>query len=145
MGICRPWAQESCCDTKTAQQITANDIFYIPGVPFSQCPNHTLSKKCKQYFKYDLCLYHCGSMFLHWVKPVISGKIRSERLIGIPLCSNDCDLWFEACKDDYTCSSTWYPDSFTSQEGQTVCINECKMFKDYHRDSKQFCETIFKG
>ncbi|KII68371.1 Folate receptor alpha [Thelohanellus kitauei] len=145
MGICKPWSHESCCDTKTAQKITTLDRFYIPGVPLNQCPDHTLSAKCKQYFQYDLCLYQCGSMFLPWVQSVINGKTRKERLRGIPLCSNDCDSWFEACRDDYTCSSTWYPNSFTTQEGQPVCVDQCKTFKDYHQNSKQFCETIFKG
>ena len=34
-------------------------------------------------------------------------KIRKERFVDVPLCRQECDAWWDACKDDYTCIENW--------------------------------------
>ncbi|KII68373.1 Folate receptor alpha [Thelohanellus kitauei] len=146
MGICQPWSNYSCCSSKTAQYITSPGELYIRNVLYNQCPHRgTLSNKCKRYFQLDQCFYLCGSMFLPWLVVTQSANGTKERWRGIPMCSSDCEAWYEACKDDFTCSATWYPSSFGTINGKPVCKTECRKFKDFHPNARDFCETIFKG
>ena len=34
-------------------------------------------------------------------------KIRNEKAYEIPLCKSDCDSWWNACRNDYTCLDNW--------------------------------------
>uniref|UniRef100_A0A6B2FYP2 Folate receptor beta (Trinotate prediction) n=1 Tax=Myxobolus squamalis TaxID=59785 RepID=A0A6B2FYP2_MYXSQ len=146
LGRCSGWADTSCCDKEMAYNISNSDEEYYTGVPFNQCPEiKNLSKKCRDHFIGDLCLYFCGSMFDPWIVSSSSEKIRTQRIKNIPLCKKDCDEWFEACKDDFTCSDTWYPSTFDKINGQIKCKSPCKTFLDYHQNAQKFCETIFSG
>jgi folate receptor len=62
--------------------------------------------------------------------------------MNIPLCSDECDGWFEACKDDYTCSDNWGETWKWSKKGNE-CKLPCKRFKDYYKDPVSFCNKIF--
>ncbi|KII63456.1 Folate receptor gamma [Thelohanellus kitauei] len=146
MGLCKPWSENSCCSAEAAKFISNPGDYYIHNVLFNQCPSHgNLSDECKLYFMLDSCFYHCGSIFLPWTTQFSYNNSITEVLRGIPLCSSDCDSWYDACKNDYTCSTTWYSNSFGTVNGTPVCQMECKRFKDYHPNSKQFCESIFQG
>lgn len=39
-----------------------------------------------------------------------SKKNRSSRYFKIPLCKTDCELWYEDCKEDFTCVENWSRD-----------------------------------
>ena len=34
-------------------------------------------------------------------------KMRTERFVGVPLCRQECDAWWEDCKEEYTCIENW--------------------------------------
>ncbi|KAF1744574.1 hypothetical protein MXB_1951 [Myxobolus squamalis] len=148
LGMCSDWAEQSCCSKEIAQNISNSNEEYFSNVPFNQCPEiKNLSRNCntRNHFIDDLCLYHCGSMFDPWIVSVGTGKIRTQRIKNIPLCKKDCDEWFDACKDDFTCSLTWYPSTFNKVNGESMCKSACKTFKEYHENAQKFCETIFLG
>ncbi|GLG95780.1 Folate receptor beta [Gryllus bimaculatus] len=73
----------------------------------------------------------------------VSMKIRNERFFEVPLCASDCNAWFDACKDDFTCSEKW-TDLIVKDGHLTPCHNqnECKTFADVFKTSKNFCEKV---
>lgn len=43
---------------------------------------------------------------------------RKERFLDVPLCKEDCQSWWEACRTSYTCKSNWHKGwNWTSGEG----------------------------
>ena len=43
---------------------------------------------------------------------------RRERVLGVPLCKEDCQIWWEDCRTSYTCKSNWHRGwDWTSGEG----------------------------
>jgi folate receptor len=73
-----------------------------------------------------------------------SKKTRRERCVGVPLCDSDCDAWFEACKDDYTCSDNWGDiKTWNWTKAGNGCKKPCKTFKEYYTDPTTFCNKLF--
>ena len=87
-------------------------------------------------------------------------KIRSETFRDVPLCSNDCDAWFEDCKNDLTCledwnTFTWETKSSSSKKSKkssksqkwNVCPKDkpCKPIFEIFGTAKNFCEKIWSN
>ena len=34
-------------------------------------------------------------------------KIRKERFFEVPLCQQECDAWWDDCKEDHACIENW--------------------------------------
>lgn len=69
--------------------------------------------------------------------------MRRERFLDVPLCATDCDDWFNACKDDYTCTDNWTL-NFKWINGTNHCRpeSECRTFSDIFQNSSNFCERV---
>lgn len=74
---------------------------------------------------------------------------REERYYKVPLCASDCDVWFNSCAEDYTCTNNWARNFEwkTSENGTgktNVCPKDsiCDTFKSVFKDAKTFCETV---
>ncbi len=74
--------------------------------------------------------------------------MRRERYYKIPLCQNDCNNWFNACKDDYTCRDNWNK-GFKWVIRNEIKVNECpsyescETFKTKFGNSNNFCNRIW--
>lgn len=70
-------------------------------------------------------------------------KMRRERFLGVPLCATDCDDWFKACKDDFTCTDNWTL-NFEWINGTNRCRpeSECRTFSEIFQNSSNFCERV---
>lgn len=70
-------------------------------------------------------------------------KIRRERYLDVPLCATDCDDWFKACRNDYTCTDNWTL-NFEWRDGVNHCRNEseCRTFADVFQNASNFCERV---
>ena len=45
-------------------------------------------------------------------------KWRRERILNVPLCKEDCQIWWEDCRTSYTCKSNWHEGwNWSSGEG----------------------------
>lgn len=148
LGHCQPWTNHSCCTKDTASKIEADGIFSLYSMVLDQCPKiKTMSDKCKRHFKKDTCFYECSPNLAPWiVDDNMSKKTRTERIMHIPLCSSDCDQWFEDCKFEYTCSGNWGNISgwnWKKKGTVEMCKQPCKTFKEYYNNPKTFCEKIF--
>ena len=70
-------------------------------------------------------------------------KIRNERFFQVPLCAIDCDQWFAACKDDYTCNEDWVNSwLWTSEGNKCKDLQKCRTFQDVFGTAKDFCEKV---
>lgn len=139
---CSPWKDRSCCTGNTTIHAHSGSMY---GFSHDHCPNHKMSDKCKEHFTQDLCFYECSPNIGPWIQRV-DMKIRNERFFEVPLCASDCNSWFEACKDDYTCTDNWVR-NFEWKNGKNVCPpnSECRTFQEIFVDAKNFCETVWDG
>ena len=139
---CSPWAERSCCTSKTAQSIQRDGVLTLYNMKWNHC-GRNLSRTCRDWFMKDTCFYECSPNLGPFLVVDKRSKItRKERVLNVPLCASDCDAWFEACKDDLTCSDNWGKNWKWTKQGNQ-CIKECKTFKEYFHDSQNFCNEIF--
>ena len=83
----------------------------------------------------------CYEIFFPLIQ--VNMKMRRERFLDVPLCATDCDDWFHACKDDYTCTDNWTL-NFKWINGTNHCRpeSECRTFSDIFQNSSNFCERV---
>eukprot|EP00794_Sanderia_malayensis_P007232 gene7232-8040_t len=148
LGHCQPWATHSCCTNDTSTKIAKDGILSLYNMLLDQCPQiKNMSDKCRSHFKKDTCFYECSPNLAPWiVKDTVSKVTRKERIAHVPLCSSQCDQWFEDCKFDYTCSGNWGDSSgwnWKKRGTPQMCKQPCKTFKEYYKGPKTFCEKIF--
>ena len=139
---CSPWKNHACCTTNTTQNIQADGTISLYKMQWDQC-NQQMSQKCRKFFEIDTCFYECSPNMAPWiVVDKRSKKTRRERFVGVPLCASDCDEWFDACKDDLTCSNNW--GNYKTWNWTTgMCKMKCKSFKEYFGGPENFCNTLF--
>lgn len=139
---CTPWKNHACCKANTTFNIREDGALSLYNMRWDQC-NRNISAKCRRYFEMDTCMYECSPYLKPWiVVDTKSKKTRKERFMNVPMCSHDCGKWFDACKEDFTCSNNW--GDYTTWNWKTgMCKMECKTFKQYFGDPENFCNKIF--
>ncbi|XP_067143349.1 folate receptor gamma-like [Centruroides vittatus] len=139
---CIPWKDRSCCTENTSQEIHRN-IYNFDLDHCEQETGHQMSEECRQHFRQDLCFYECEPNIGPWAQKD-NKKIRKERFINVPLCSADCDSWWKACKNDYTCVDNWSL-KFKFIKGVNHCPNntKCETFEEVFKTAKNFCEKVW--
>lgn len=138
---CSPWSKRSCCTKEIAEQMHANATWY--KMDWSHC-QQKLSKTCRGKFMQDLCFYECSPNVGPWLVKVDGMKIRKERFVDVPLCRQECDAWWDACKDDYTCIENWAR-GFDWSTGFPKCPEgtSCKPMRQVYTNASHFCETVW--
>lgn len=142
---CKPWKNRACCKANTTNHIANDGTFTLYRMKWTQCNSiKPLSAQCKSFLEKDTCFYECSPNMSPWIVEVKNSKTRREKFSNVPLCASDCDAWFEACKDDYTCSDNW-GDMKTWNWTKTgnECKKPCRTFKDYYNDPVTFCNRLF--
>lgn len=68
--------------------------------------------------------YRCSPHVAHWAIDFPSA------LAGLPVCSNFCDEWFDACANDMTCATNWILDwTFVDDINQCRDNAVCRTFR----------------
>lgn len=140
---CEPWKDHACCTESVSYDVHQVNMY---NFTFDHCYSQlkrNMSAQCRKYFDRDNCFYECEPHIGLWVVTT-TRKIASERFYKVPLCASDCNSWFEACKDDYTCAYNW-PRDFKFTKGQNMCREDskCVTFKDMYHTPKDFCENVW--
>jgi len=140
---CTPWKERSCCTSNTTTHAHSGTMY---GFDYEHCPGRKMSAKCKEHFIQDLCFYECSPNIGPWVQKVQGMKFRRERFFEAPLCASDCNEWFDACKEDYTCTDNWSR-NFEWKNGKNSCPanSQCRTFQEVYVDAKNFCERVWDG
>ena len=143
---CTPWKDHACCKANTTRHIANDGTFTLYRMKWNQCAHiKPLSSQCKRFLEMDTCFHECSPNMSPWIQvDPNSTTTRRERVVNVPLCASDCDAWFEACKDDYTCSGNWMDlKSWNWTKTGNECKNPCKTFKEYYDDPTTFCNRLF--
>ncbi|GFO25662.1 folate receptor alpha [Plakobranchus ocellatus] len=138
--FCSPWAVRSCCTEETALDIHVNSAWL--NFDWNHCGQ--LSSRCREYFIMDSCFYSCSPNVGPWLVEDVR-KIRKERFKNVPLCEKVCDNWYEACKDDLTCTDEWAK-NFNWSTGINTCPHgsACRKFSEvFQNKASTFCEKVF--
>ncbi|XP_031561685.1 folate receptor gamma-like [Actinia tenebrosa] len=143
---CSPWKDNACCKANTTKHIESDGAITLYRMKWDQCSNiKPLSKECRRFLEMDTCFYECSPNMSPWIQvDPNSKKTRRERFVNVPLCASDCDAWFEACKDEYTCSDNWGDiKTWNWTKSGNECKKPCKTFKEYYSDPTTFCNKLF--
>ena len=137
---CQPWKDHSCCNEETS--IRAHQSVNHYKFNFNHCPNHQMSEKCKRHFVQDLCFYECEPHVKPWVVQV-NRSFASQRIFNVPICASDCEIWWNDCRDDYTCVTNWAR-HFRWINGTNNCPPEsqCLPMNQVFVSAQEFCETV---
>lgn len=140
---CFPWKDHSCCTEEISIDVHENNMY---NFTLDHCFTQTrrnMSSQCRKYFNQNDCFYECEPHIGLWVVET-KRKIASERFYKVPLCASDCNAWFNACKDDFTCAYNW-PRDFKFSKGHNSCKDKakCMTFKNIYTSAKEFCENVW--
>jgi len=140
LGMCSAYTGLSCCNSERAQ-VYSSFSFPFPffqifdvnlgfsvnrledqaarheplGYDLGHCDDQKpLSKQCEQFFLEHACYDQCDPYLHQWANPILDSP---NIPIGVPVCSDYCDAWFEACKDDLTCADEWLLDLVPKSDG----------------------------
>ncbi|XP_014259616.1 folate receptor gamma-like [Cimex lectularius] len=139
MFECEPWRNLSCCTEERAKQIHTDDVHKLEQ---NLCKK-PMSSSCKEFFKKETCFFECSPDLKLWFIPLNESE-SYQRFKNVPLCKSECDDWFNACSDDYTCSDNWYHNINTVTKNCSKSHkNECATIKDKFKTAKQFCEMVW--
>ena len=87
------------------------------------------------------CFYYCEPILGHF-QVGMSTAIR-----GVPVCSDYCNNWFDACKDDMTCVEHWLEDFVFDQGFTNRCPSNpdtsCRTFRQEYGNGEGLCNQIW--
>lgn len=113
---CGSYASASCCTDSYVAAVKSSSAAIYKGWSFDQC-GRTMGASCRAYMQAQECSFGCD--------PRLSANYSAQyndpnNFQPIRLCGSYCDAWFEACKNELTCSSNWQTWVFDPAQGY-VC------------------------
>ncbi|CAM1313449.1 FOLR1 (predicted) [Pycnogonum litorale] len=142
---CLPWKSRSCCTYNTTRNLHIGKSYNFDFNHCKRTTNKQMSENCMKHFRQDLCFYECSPNQGPWVVKQ-KKTFREERFVGVPLCMSDCVSWWNACRDDYTCTNNWAR-NFKWKNMVNVCPYNavCQKFSKIYSNAADFCETVWDG
>ncbi|XP_054284409.1 folate receptor beta-like [Macrosteles quadrilineatus] len=139
---CTPWKNRSCCTYNTTKNIHESRMYNFNYNHCNQIRN--MSENCKRHFTQDHCFYECSPNIGPWVVKV-NMKMRKERYYQVPLCASDCETWFLACQDDFTCTDNWIRNFIWVKGERNSCLRqaECRTFRQIFGTPNNFCQKVW--
>ncbi|NWR43283.1 FOLR1 protein, partial [Regulus satrapa] len=136
---CSPWKDNACCTANTSLE-AHRDLY---NFNWNHCG--VMPAKCKRHFIQDMCLYECSPNLGPWIQQVNSSW-RRERILHVPLCKEDCEEWWEDCKDALTCRDNWHK-GWNWATGWNRCPwgSMCRPFSQVFPRPEELCEKIWSG
>ncbi|XP_007173726.2 folate receptor alpha [Balaenoptera acutorostrata] len=137
---CSPWKKNACCSVNTSQE-AHKDISYLYRFNWDHCGK--MEPACKRHFIQDTCLYECSPNLGPWIQEV-NQSWRKERVLNVPLCKEDCQIWWEDCRTSYTCKTNWHKGwNWTSGYNQCPVRAACHRFDFYFPTPAALCNEIW--
>ncbi|KAK3561237.1 hypothetical protein QTP86_030589 [Hemibagrus guttatus] len=139
---CSPWRENACCTANTSAE-AHEDNSYLYKFNWNHCG--IMSKKCKEHFIQDTCFYECSPHLGPWIQPVDT-TWRKERILDVPLCLEDCETWYNDCKNDITCKENWHKGwNWTSDTNRCPVGAQCRKWTDVFPTAQSMCEKIWSN
>ncbi|XP_075409286.1 folate receptor alpha-like [Tenrec ecaudatus] len=137
---CSPWKKNACCSVNTSQE-AHKDVSYLYRFNWDHC--RKMQPACKRHFIQDTCFYECSPNLGPWIQQV-DQSWREERVLNVPLCQEDCQMWWEDCRSSYTCKTNWHKGwNWTSGYNQCPAGTTCRRMDFYFHTSAALCEDIW--
>ncbi|XP_065136038.1 folate receptor [Paramisgurnus dabryanus] len=139
---CEPWKDNACCTANTTEE-AHQDNSYLYNFNWNHCG--MMSDKCKKHFIQDTCFYECSPHLGPWIQTA-DESWRKERILDVPLCLEDCESWYEDCKDDYTCKENWHK-GWDWSTGTNRCPSgsQCSPWSEIFPTAQSMCEKIWSN
>lgn len=139
---CHAFKDNSCCTAEFTVELMANETLNLYNHSWHRCGQ--LSKKCQQFWVTQECFYQCSPKVYQW-----EVKSNDGALSEVPVCSEICDQWFDACKDDRICVENVLEDYNFTVHGENFCPapanKSCKTYQEMYRNGKNLCEKMWAG
>eukprot|EP00112_Aurelia_sp_Birch-Aquarium-sp1_P018121 Seg4283.1 transcript_id=Seg4283.1/GoldUCD/mRNA.D3Y31 product="Riboflavin-binding protein" protein_id=Seg4283.1/GoldUCD/D3Y31 len=134
---CLNYKKDACCTGKLTQTIK-NHPEKLYNFTWHHC--NMISKNCLRYLKNEECFYQCDPTLIKYQR----SRKRPDAVRSVPICSNYCSKWFDACKDDSTCVENWET-GFVKVGEQYACPNtsKCRTFKKVYKNSAGLCNKMW--
>lgn len=90
--------------------------------------------------QYEACFYECEPILGHFQPP------GADAVDFVPVCASYCDSWFEACRNDTTCTDDWWELLLQADGGgSNNCSNssECRTFEVVFGNGRELCNRIW--
>ncbi|XP_071547555.1 folate receptor beta-like isoform X2 [Panulirus ornatus] len=148
---CTPWKNRSCCTEETTKKLHESNPY---NFNYDHCPGKKMSEDCHRHFLQDHCFYECSPNVGPWVVSE-TRSWRKERYWKVPLCASDCQIWFNSCANDYTCTDNWSRNfdwinstdkcSSGSKCRTNVCPKgaTCQTIREIYGNAQTFCDTVW--
>lgn len=133
---CLKYKNNACCTGSLTKTIRDQpEMLY--NFTWHHCK--AISKPCLQYLKNEECFFQCEPTLIRYVRPSQSASVQN-----VPICSNYCDKWYEACKDDSTCVTNW-ESGFVIVGKHYACPNtsKCNTFKEVYKNGAGICNKMW--
>ncbi|XP_027807157.1 sperm-egg fusion protein Juno [Marmota flaviventris] len=139
---CIPWKDNACCTATTSWEA---HLEVSPLHNFTLVHCGLLTPSCQKHFIQAICFYQCSPNLGPWIQ-LVGPSGQGERIVGVPLCREDCEEWWADCRTSYTCKSNWYSSWHWSQ-GKNRCPAEdiCHPFPHYFPTPTDLCEKIWSN
>uniref|UniRef100_A0A8C6KMA3 Folate receptor n=1 Tax=Nothobranchius furzeri TaxID=105023 RepID=A0A8C6KMA3_NOTFU len=135
---CTPWRDNACCTANTTEE-AHEDNSYLYNFNWNHCG--AMSPSCKRHFIQDTCFYECSPHLGPWIQP----SWRKERVLNVPICKDECEQWWEDCKDDFTCKSNWHKGWDWSSINKCPEGSKCRKWTEVFPTPKSMCEEIWSN
>ena len=99
----------------------------------AECNNQAF---CWFYLQNEACFYECDPILGHF-QPT-----GTETLDSVPVCASYCNSWFDACRNDTTCTDNWLL-LYLNTSVDTCPQSECRTFEEWFGNGRDFCNTIW--
>ncbi|XP_017345945.1 folate receptor isoform X2 [Ictalurus punctatus] len=139
---CAPWRENACCTANTSAE-AHEDNSYLYNFNWNHCG--VMSKKCKEHFIQDTCFYECSPHLGPWIQPA-DDTWRKARILDVPLCLEDCNSWYNDCKNDVTCKENWHKGwNWTSGTNHCPAGAQCQKWTEVFPTAQSMCEKIWSN
>ncbi|XP_057280197.1 folate receptor gamma-like [Pezoporus wallicus] len=139
-GQCSLWKDNACCTANTSLE-AHRDQSYLYGFNWDHCG--VMPPRCKRHFIQDTCLYECSPNLGPWIDQADTSW-RRERILHVPLCREDCEQWWEDCRDAFTCKENWHKGwNWTSGTNRCPRGSLCRRFPAVFPSPAALCERVW--
>lgn len=137
---CHAFKNNSCCTAEFTVELMANETRNLYNHSWHRCGQ--LSQKCQQFWVTQECFYQCSPNITQYEDPIYAGALK-----GVPVCSEICDQWFDACKEDLICVENVLSDYNFTVHGENFCPanRTCITYQAMYRNGKNLCEKMWAG
>lgn len=140
---CVAWNSNACCTPETDKKIQIDGMISLYKFDWNHCAK--LSSKCYEFMIKQTCLNECSGIFGAYLKKSKCPENCPLQYKNIPLCNSQCEEWYNACKNDQSCSDEWPNKNFEYIKESTTCTSSCKPFNKLFDNSTHFCEKLFQN